>query len=158
METISNDSIHIEKKINAPVKDIWRAWTDPATILKWFGSDPNGWGLKAELDVQPGGHFEITFCNGDGAEHTCSGEYKDVQEFSRLSFSWMWKSEPGVTSFVTVALPPEGNITQMQFTHANVGTASAHNYVKGWESAFLKLEKALAAPANRSIKKEMENN
>jgi len=146
METTERTSIKLETKINAPVNKVWRAWTEPAIILKWFGSDPNGKGLKAELDVLPGGHYEITFCNADGAEHTCSGVYDDVQECGRLSFSWEWKSEPGVISHVTVVLAPEGDATLMNFTHANVWTASSHNYLQGWQDTFRKLERALNAP------------
>ena len=93
------------------------------------------------MDVQPGGSFEITFKDSNGTEHTCSGIYKDVQPYQKLSFSWMWKSEPGVRSFVTVLFAPNGNNTLMKFEHAGVGYASAHNYAKGWEDTFLKLEK-----------------
>jgi uncharacterized protein YndB with AHSA1/START domain len=137
----SDKSITIETIINSPVEKVWSAWTDPALILHWFGSDPNGVGVSAKLDVRRGGEFQVTFKDADQTEHTCSGVYLDVQVFRKLSFSWMWKSEPGVESLVTVSLTPVGNGTQMQFEHANLGNESKHNYLKGWESTFLKLEK-----------------
>jgi uncharacterized protein YndB with AHSA1/START domain len=140
-----NDNITIATIIHAPVSIVWKAWTDPIVILKWFGSDPNGKGVRAEMDVRPGGSYEITFKNSDNAEHTCSGIYKEVYENQKLSFSWTWKSEPGIESVVTVILSPEINASKMLFEHANLGTASAHNYLSGWAATFEKLKQLLTA-------------
>ncbi|MEO6454787.1 MAG: SRPBCC domain-containing protein [Ginsengibacter sp.] len=143
METADNDAVTISVLISAPIKNVWKAWTEPSLILKWFGSDPNGKVLKAKLDVRKGGSFEITFRDADQTEHSCSGVYIDVQKFSKLNFSWMWKSELGVESFVTIALTSEGNFTRMLFQHSNIGTASKHDYLNGWQATFSKLERML---------------
>jgi len=144
---VDSDTIKIETVLRSPVENVWKAWTDASFILKWFGSDPGGTGVQAVLDPQPGGHFEITFANADGGEHTCSGVYLNVEKFRKLSFSWTWKSEPSVESFVAIVLTPENNFTKMEFEHAHVGTASMHNYLTGWKSTFEKLERFLSATA-----------
>lgn len=136
-----NSSIFIVSTINSSIESVWEAWTRPSLIMKWFGSDPNGKVLKAELDVRPGGYFEITFQDSDLTEHTCSGIYNEVQAFSKLTFSWQWKSEPGVESFIILLLTPEGKSTRMQFEHKNLGSGSKHDYIKGWQSTFSKLER-----------------
>jgi uncharacterized protein YndB with AHSA1/START domain len=84
----NSGTITIETIFNVPVEFVWKAWTDPEVITKWFGSDPNGTVSEAKLDVRPGGHFEITFLNADQSEHTCSGAYVEVEELSKLTFSW----------------------------------------------------------------------
>jgi uncharacterized protein YndB with AHSA1/START domain len=145
MEMMPDDTISIEILIHAPVQEAWKAWTDPEVILKWFGSDPNGCGLKARLDVRLGGTYEISFRNSDFAEHTCSGVYTEIKAFSKLAFSWVWKSEPGVESLVTVEFLPEGDHTRLRFEHARVGHESQHDYLYGWQGAFLKLERTLNA-------------
>jgi uncharacterized protein YndB with AHSA1/START domain len=139
------ETISIEKVFPASLHAVWNSWTDPECIMQWFGSDPNGKVLKASLDVRPGGHFEITFQDGDMTKHTCTGKYTEVLEFSKLSFTWMWKSEPGVESLVTVLLTAKGNITKMQFEHANTGNESKHAYYKGWQDTFSKLERILSS-------------
>ncbi len=53
----------------------------------------------------------------------------------------MWKNEPDVESFVTIVLIPNDENTLMQFEHAHVGFASAHNYERGWRDTFLKLDR-----------------
>ena len=143
MGTTDKDTVIIETMIDAPIGVVWKAWTDAALILHWFGSDPNGKGMKAELDVRAGGSFEITFKNSDESEHTCSGIYDEVEPFGKLTFSWTWKSEPGVESFVTVLLSPDGSGTRMQFRHEHLGYGSQHDYLFGWQGAFSKLDRML---------------
>ena len=136
-------SIFIETTFKSSIEKVWEAWTNPNLIMNWFGADPKGKGLKAELDVRPGGYFEITFQDSDMAEHTCSGIYNEVQVLSKLAFSWQWKNEPGAESFIILLLTTEGKSTRMQFEHKNLSSSSKHDYAKGWRSAFLKLERLL---------------
>lgn len=140
---MKTDTISIKKVFNAAVDKVWDAWTNPAQVRKWFGADSNGIVLHAELDVVPGGQYSITFRDSNGTEHTCYGVYEFVELHKHLSLSWMWKSEPGVASLVTIQFLPQGDRTLMQFEHAHVGYDSAHNYLQGWNDTFLKLEKAL---------------
>ena len=138
--TTNDSSIFFETTFKSSIEKIWDAWTNPAQITNWFGSDPKGKVLKAELDVRPGGNFEITFQDSDLTEHTCSGIYDEVRPLSKLTFSWQWKSEPGVESFIILLLIPEGENTRMQFEHTNLVSGSKHDYEKGWQNTFLKLE------------------
>jgi uncharacterized protein YndB with AHSA1/START domain len=141
----NNSSVFIETTVHAAVEKVWKAWTEPAFIMKWFGSDPDGEVLKATLDVRQGGSFDVTFKDSDGTEHTCSGRYDVVQAFSKLSFTWQWKNEPGVQSFINLLLSPMGELTRMQFEHMNLAGGSKHDYTKGWQSTFLKLERLLGS-------------
>lgn len=143
MKNKVDDSISLEITIHAPIQKVWKAWTDPALILKWIGSDPKGKGLKAHMDVQPGGTFEICFRGSDQVEHTCFGMYTEVKEFRKLIFSWEWKSEPGIESLVIMELTPNDNDTIMQFEHTGVGNHSMHNYMDGWTKTFEKLQQFL---------------
>jgi uncharacterized protein YndB with AHSA1/START domain len=141
--TTEDSSIFLDITFISPIEKVWEAWTNPTLIMTWFGSDPNGKVLKAELDVRPGGYFEITFQDSDLTEHTCSGIYQEVQALNKLSFSWQWKNEPGIKSFISLLLTPKGESTRMQFEHKNLRTGSKHDYAKGWQSTFSKLESVL---------------
>lgn len=137
------DSINIEMSFNTSIEKVWNSWTEPELILQWFGSDPNGKGIKAQMNVEPGGFYKITFKDSNGTEHKCMGKYITVKKYQQLSFSWEWENEPGVESLVTVLLTFRNNLTHMIFEHKNVGIASAHNYLEGWKATFLKLERIL---------------
>ncbi|HVU55130.1 MAG TPA: SRPBCC domain-containing protein [Puia sp.] len=140
---MSKDTVNLEVMLSGPVEKVWQAWTDPVVVLKWIGSDPNGRGVSAVLDVHEGGKYTISFANADGGGHTFGGVYKEVAAPHTLSFTWEWENEPGVESFVTVLLVPEGGRTRMAFEHARVGFASAHDYAEGWIRTFDKLERVL---------------
>ncbi len=137
-------AIVIEKVFNLPVERLWEAWTNPALIMLWFGSDPGGRVLSAALDVRVGGYFEITFHDADLTEHTCFGIYQTVEMNRQLRFTWNWVAEPGVESFVELRFTSTGNMTSMLFRHAGIGNASTHDYLQGWENTFTKLENAIA--------------
>jgi len=143
MKSTDTDSVILSEHFNATPQQVWEAWTDASLLLRWFGSDPNGKGIQASLDVQPGSSYQVSFRDSNGTEHTCHGQYAEVVPHKKLGFSWTWKSEPEVESFVTVELTPENNHTVMRFEHARVGTASAHNYAEGWRSTFVKLRRVL---------------
>lgn len=140
---MSEDRLSLDLEIAAPMLSVWTAWTDPETVLRWFGSDPQGHGVSAEMDVRPGGRFEVTFQNSDGAEFTSMGIYDTVVPPRALYFSWIWKSEPETTSHVSITLSPRGAGTQMHFTHEGFGKTSAHDYAIGWASTFEKLKRLL---------------
>ena len=117
-------SVQIERYFSVPPKAVWCGWTDAAMVRRWFGSDPAGKVLSAQLDVRIGGRFEVSFMDSDGAKHICSGVYVEVEPESKLSFSWKWRSEPGIETFVKVQLTPHGAGTQMGFEHDRLIEAS----------------------------------
>jgi len=141
--TPGSDTVVVDYVLHTSPEGVWKAWTDPACVRQWFGSDPNGNVLQARLDVRVGGSFEVTFKDSSGMEHTCFGVYTEVMPCSKLQFTWAWQNEPGVESHVTVVFEPVDDDTRMHFIHAGVGTASAHNYSEGWRSTFEKLDRML---------------
>jgi uncharacterized protein YndB with AHSA1/START domain len=139
---MNQDSVVLEITFTSSLENVWGAWTNPG-LMTWFGSDPNGKVLSADVDVRVGGRFEVTFQDADLTTHTCYGIYEDVQPFSKLVFSWQWKSEPNVESYISLLLFPIDKFTVMQFEHKNFGNGSKHDYEKGWRSTFVKLERLL---------------
>ena len=140
------DAVSIDTVFPAPAEDVWKAWTDPALLLRWVGSDPRGRGLEADLDVRPGGRFTFSFENGDGTAFTAMGVYSVVLSPDRLAFTWTWANEPGHETRVDVSLERGEKGTLMRFRHENLDPASAHDYQTGWGSTFSKLSRTLLAP------------
>jgi uncharacterized protein YndB with AHSA1/START domain len=142
----SKSSIVITHHFDAPVETIWAAWTDPAIVRRWWGSDPNGVVTSAELDVHVGGHFEISFRDSTGDLHTCHGTYLRVATKTELDFTWAWKAEPHTMSHVNVAFAAERAGTAMRFVHSELSGGSDHDYAQGWRRTFGKLDRALPHP------------
>ena len=46
--------IHVVREFNAPVEKVWKAWTDPDMLEKWWGPKP--WVAKTKtMDFTAGG-------------------------------------------------------------------------------------------------------
>ncbi len=143
MQNQVNSTLKISHDFSQSPEKVWQAWTDPNIVKSWFGSDPNGIVLDASLDVRPSGKFEVTFQNADGTQFTCTGEYKEIEPYRKLVFSWGWKDRADILELVSIVFQAEQNGTTMLFEHANIDPATTHGYENGWKSTFEKLERTL---------------
>lgn len=143
MTNPSDPQVSIDRQFDATPGDVWRAWTEPEQVRRWFGSDPAGTVSHARLDVRVGGSFEVTFANSDGTEYTCGGDYSVVEPFALLAFTWRWRNEPGVQTEVRLHFESVGSATLQHFEHRGLGAATSHNYALGWQSTFDKLALSL---------------
>jgi len=137
-------SIALHHHFDAAQKAVWAAWTDPAIVRLWWGSDPAGVVTSAALDVRPGGRFVISFQDSGGDVHTSTGEYLRVEEPAELEFTWSWLSETNTPSRVDVVFAADETGTRMRFLHAELRGASDHDYADGWRRTFAKLDRVLA--------------
>jgi len=127
----------------APEK-VWRAWTDPEAIKRWWGPGNEPVSL-AELDVRVGGRFRIVFGGADGKAHECAGVYREVVPNRKLVFTWTWpNSTPERESLVTITLRAAGKGTELVFLHEQLFDETVRDsHKRGWSGALDKLERFL---------------
>jgi uncharacterized protein YndB with AHSA1/START domain len=80
--------IHITRTYEAPVEEVWKAWTEPERLAQWWGR--RGWNAVPDsivIEPWPGGSFRVTTVNADGAEMTTEGTFAEVVPHERLVFS-----------------------------------------------------------------------
>jgi uncharacterized protein YndB with AHSA1/START domain len=128
----------------APEK-VWRAWTDPQAVKRWWGPTPGEPVSLAELDVRVGGRFRIVFGGPDGKLHECAGTYKEVVPNQKLVFTWSWpNSTPERVSVVTIEFRATGKGTDLLFKHEQLFDEAARDgHKRGWTGALDKLEQFL---------------
>jgi uncharacterized protein YndB with AHSA1/START domain len=126
--------IEITRVFDAPREAVWRAWTEPEQIARWWGK--RGWSTpvaSVELDVRPGGVFRLNSINDeDGREMPVDAVYTEVVEPERLAFG---------TSSVTLVDLGDGR-TEMRF-EATVTADVADVAAGGLNSAFDRMEELL---------------
>jgi uncharacterized protein YndB with AHSA1/START domain len=137
-------SVTVDHHFDAAPEVVWDAWTDPAVVRRWWGSDPDGVVTSAALDVRPGGRFAISFEDSSGDHHTCTGEYLRVDKMIGLDFTWSWLSETNPPSRVSVVFAADEAGTRMRFVHGELRGGSDHEYAEGWRRTFAKLDRILA--------------
>ena len=130
----------------APEK-VWRAWTDPEAIKRWWGPGPDEPVSAAELDLRVGGRFRIVFGGKDGRMHECAGVYKEIVPHRRLSFTWCWpNTTPDRVSVVTITFRAANGGTDLSFRHEQLFDEKARDdHKRGWSGALAKLDQFLKA-------------
>ena len=124
----------------APEK-VFRAWTDPEAVKRWWGPAPGEPVSLAELDVRVGGRFRIVFGGPDGKAHECAGEYKEVVPNRKLVFTWSWpNSTPERISVVTIIFKDVNDGTQLVFRHEQLFDEKVRDdHKRGWTGTLDKL-------------------
>jgi uncharacterized protein YndB with AHSA1/START domain len=138
-------SLRIARRYPVAPEKVWRAWTDPQAIKRWWGPGPNDPVSLAELDVRVGGRFRIIFGGPQGTEHECAGIYQEVVPNRKLVFTWSWpNSTPERISVVTIVFKAAGEGTELDFRHEQFFDEAARDgHKQGWSEAFVKLEQFL---------------
>ena len=82
----------LERTLDAPVDLVWRAYTDPEHLRRWFAPKPYEIS-EIELDLKPGGIFRIRMTGPDGFDtgHGTPGCVLEVIEGKKL----VWTSALG---------------------------------------------------------------
>jgi uncharacterized protein YndB with AHSA1/START domain len=138
-------SLTIKRRIKAPPAKVFRAWTDPANLLQWWGPD-EGPVLHAEADLRVGGRFNVAFRMLDGTDHSSCGVYREIVPDRKLVFTWLWDCTGQESeTLVTVELKPDGDGTLLTFTHAQFADESSRDsHQSGWNGALDKFERMFA--------------
>ena len=142
---VDKPALTLRRKFPVAPEKVWRAWTDPQALSRWFGpggpGDPQTVSL-AEMDVRVGGRFRIVFGGAKGTEHECTGIYKEVVLNRKLVFTWCWpRTTPDRVSQITILFKPADGGTDFEFLHEQFFDEAARDgHQHGWTTTFAKLE------------------
>lgn len=147
VENVSDDTVRISCWYAAPQTKVYEAWTQPASLAKWFAPST---GMRTELpsfDCRVGGKYVFHMIGQDGSIYTGSGEYLDLDPYSHIRFTWQWadsKIDKG-ESEVSIRLEPEENGTRLVLTHCRLSNPeSVSGHAQGWTGCLNKLAGFLA--------------
>lgn len=139
-----NPSLTMKRRLNATPAEVYRAWTDPDLLMRWFGPE-NVTMQEAELDLRIGGTYRIVMREDNGERHQVSGAYQEIVENERLVFSWAWVTTPERVSRVTVTFRPDGGGTILTLLHEQFfDEAALRGHTHGWTGSLVKLEALFA--------------
>ncbi len=81
-----------ERTFNAPRSAVWKAFTDPQLVPRWWG--PHGTTtVVAEMDVRPGGKWRYVSSAPDRDDVEFYGEYLEVEPPERFAWTFMFDVE-----------------------------------------------------------------
>ena len=75
--------ITISRAFDAPRDLVWRAWTEPDQLKRWFM--PHGFTVpECEVDLRPGGRLHMIVRAPDGSEMANDGTFEEIEPRARL--------------------------------------------------------------------------
>lgn len=102
--------IKITRIIDAPVELVWKAWTEPEHIRRWWGPEDYS-SPTCKVDLREGGKY--IFCmrapqEQGGQDSYSTGVYKKIVPLERLEFTQsLSDSEGNVIDPAQAGMPPD---------------------------------------------------
>jgi putative oxidoreductase len=156
--TSNENELTLTRFINAPRTIVWKVWTDPKLLARWWG--PKGFtNPVCEIKVHRGGAMRIDMQGPDGTIYPMSGKYLEIVEPKLLVFTSSAldiNNKPLFVVFNTITFAKQGDKTKL-IMHASVSDitpeAAPHlaGMETGWTQSLVRLEEFIAKEVkNRS--------
>ena len=123
----TDERILITREFDAPRHLVYRAWTEPGLIERWWGGE-RGEVKSAEVDLRAGGAWRCVMVLGGGSEAAFRGEYREVVPNERIVSTEVYEGAPGAWALNTVTFEErEGRtILRILVEHASKEARDAH--------------------------------
>jgi uncharacterized protein YndB with AHSA1/START domain len=140
---MSADVVRITRIIDAAPEAVFRAWTEPEQLRRWWG--PGEFTCpEADVDLRPGGRYRLVMQPTAGEPFVLAGTYREVEPPARLVYTWRWETGPaadGSESLVSVEFNARGSQTELVLTHSNFPDSHGPApYEMGWQGGLDKFE------------------
>ena len=148
----------ITRIFDAPREHVWRAWTEPERLMRWWG--PKGFTSPAcRNDLRVGGKYLYCMRSPEGQDFWSTGMYREIARPSLLVCTDSFADEEGnvvpATHYgmspdfplelqVAVTLAEDGGKTRMTLRHVGIPAGEMSEMCEaGWNESFDKLAESL---------------
>ena len=114
----ANEVQIITRIFDAPRALVWKAWTDPAYVMRWWG--PKGFTSPlCRIDLRVGGRFTYCMRAPDGRDFYNGGEFLEIVPLEKIVWRWYFADADGnrvnPSHYGFPAEDREGNIEEILF-------------------------------------------
>ena len=89
----TDHQILITREFDAPKELVYKAWTTPELVERWWGAK-RGEVTLAEIDLRVGGKWRYAMVTDDGTEVAFHGEYQEVVPNERIVSTEVYEGIP----------------------------------------------------------------
>jgi uncharacterized protein YndB with AHSA1/START domain len=107
----SDTEILITRVFDAPAELIFRAWTTPELVQRWWGFETSEWQV-CEIDLRVGGQWRYVIRERD-MEVGFHGEYREIERPHRLVSTEVYEGFPEGQSVNVMTLDEVDGVTTM---------------------------------------------
>jgi len=106
----TSEEILITREFAAPRHLVYRAWTTPGLVRRWWGGD-RGEVTSVEIDLRAGGRWRYVMVAADGSEAAFQGEYREIVPGERIVSTEVFEDRPQARALTTVTFTESGGHT-----------------------------------------------
>jgi uncharacterized protein YndB with AHSA1/START domain len=108
----SDREILITRKFDAPAALVFKAWTTPELVKRWWGCETTQW-LVCDINLRVGGKWRYLTREAGGYEVGFNGEYQEIGAPHRLVSTEVFEMFPDAGSLNTWTLEEKDGVTTM---------------------------------------------
>ena len=125
-EAVSETTLRVSRTLAAPRELVFKAWTTPDNLKRWWGIGADYSTPIAEVDLRVGGKYRLGMQSPDSDQpFVVGGIYREVRPPEKLVYTWTWEhqgehKDPDFTpakTLVTVEFRDLGDRTEVVLTH-----------------------------------------
>jgi len=108
----ASTQIMITRQFDAPRHLVYRAWTTPELIRRWWAGD-RGQVTSAEVDLRPGGQWRYVMTANGGFEVAFHGEYREIVPDERIVSTEVFEGMPDAAAVSTATFAEQDGRTTL---------------------------------------------
>ncbi|HEY5354338.1 MAG TPA: SRPBCC family protein [Streptosporangiaceae bacterium] len=123
----ADTQILITREFDAPARLVYRAWTTPELVRRWWSGD-RGQMVSAEIDLRVGGTWRFVMTANAGFEVAFHGEYREIVPAERIVSTDVFEGMPDAAAVNTITFTEvDGHTTvRMLVQHTSQEHRDAH--------------------------------
>jgi uncharacterized protein YndB with AHSA1/START domain len=106
----ADDQILITREFDAPRELVWRAYTEPELVRRWWHAN-RGEMTVCDIDLRVGGGWRYVMVTPDGVEVAFHGEYREVVPHDRIVSTEVYEAVPDAEAVDTIEFTEAGGRT-----------------------------------------------
>jgi uncharacterized protein YndB with AHSA1/START domain len=106
----ADEQILITREFDAPKELVWRAYTEPELVRKWWHAN-RGEMTVCDIDLRVGGGWRYVMVTPDGVEVAFRGEYREVVPYERIVSTEVYEAVPDAEAVDTIEFTEAGGRT-----------------------------------------------
>lgn len=153
----NKDELVLARVFSAPREEVWKAWTEPERIMKWWG--PKDFTCPfAQIDLREGGKYLSSMKAPDGKEYWNTGVFQEIVPNEKLVMTDSFADEKGnvvkashygmsddfpTELQISVLFEDQDGKTKITLIHEDMPIGDLDDARRGWTESFDKLEELL---------------
>jgi uncharacterized protein YndB with AHSA1/START domain len=157
-ESSAGQELVITRVFDAPRDVVWKAWTDPERVKRWWGPK-NFTAPVCKIDLRVGGTYLSCMRSPEGQDYWSTGVYREIVPSERIVCTDSFADEKGnpvppshygmggdwpSELLVTVTFEEQKGKTKLTLRHAGIPADQRELCGAGWNESFDKLADYLA--------------